>query len=116
MPAKLGANLAEQLRRADPSALLDVIVQLRGAEEPGATAGEASLSRAEKIVARKEAFRRNMAGIEKAVQQAGGEVTALAWINQTARARLTPRGVQELCQNERIAALDAPAPLTPETE
>ena len=114
---KLKANLAQKLQKAAASDLVDVVVQLHSQADPAgqAPAGVAApKSRADAIAAKKAEFDRSVAGVEETVRKAGGEITGQAWINQTVRARVPAGGVNELCQNDRVAAVDAPAPLTPE--
>ena len=120
MADKLKSNLAAQLKKVSASDLVDVVLELHPQADP-ADAGPAARaaqsaprSRAEKIAAKKSAFDRSVAGVEEAVRKAGGEITGLAWVNQTVRARLPAAGVEQLCRHERVAAVDAPGRLTAE--
>jgi hypothetical protein len=108
MTLKLTSNLAEQLRKAGASDLLDIILELHPQAESAATAAPGNGSRSEKIAAKKEAFTRSVASVEEAIRKAGGEITGLAWINQTVRARVPAERIRELSEHDKIAALDIP--------
>jgi hypothetical protein len=111
MTVKLRSNLAEQLKKADASDLLEIILELHPQAESPPTAAPKTRSRSEKIAAKKEAFSRNVAPVEEAIRKVGGEITGLAWINQTVRARVPAQGVKELSEHEKVAALDIPHPV-----
>ena len=111
MTAKLRSNLAEQLQKTAASEPLDIILELYPQAESASTSALETRSRSEKIAAKKEAFSRNVALVEEAIHKVGGEITGLAWINQTVRARVPAQGVKELSQHEQVAALDIPHPL-----
>lgn len=112
MDAKLKSELAEQLEKMNASDLLDVILELHPQAEPPAAE---PASRSELIAARKDAFNQSVGPIEEEVRKLGGEVTGRAWINQTVRARVPAEGVKELSKHEKVAALDLPHPIAPET-
>jgi hypothetical protein len=112
MSNKISEKLGEKLKGTSASDLLDVIIELHPHAESTATTDV--LSRSEKIAALKDAYARNVAPVEEAVRNAGGEVTGHAWINQTVRARLPADRVRELSEHERVAVLDAPHPIEAE--
>lgn len=111
MFAKLTLNLAEQLKKVDSTDLVDVILELHPPAETATVAAPENRSRQEKIAAQKEAFTRTAASVEEAVRKAGGEITGLAWINNTVRARVPAESVTELCKHEQVSALDIPHPI-----
>lgn len=114
MTFKMSASLAKRLKDADASDEVEIILELRPASEPEATSESEHLSRSEKIAAKKEAFSRSVTPIKEAIRKLGGEITGLAWINQTVRARVPAQSVEELSGQEEVAALDTPNPLKPE--
>jgi hypothetical protein len=105
---KIKPALVTELESANASDLLEVILQL---ESPVASSAH---SRAEKIVAMKEAFNQDAASVEEAVRSVGGEITGRAWINQTLRARVPAQKIKDLCDLEKVAAVDAPRALKAE--
>jgi len=109
---KIKPELVSKLEKADASDLLEVIFQL---ESTGAASATSSVgSRSEKIVAMKEAFNQDVASVEEAVRNAGGEVMDRAWINQTLRALVPARKIRDLCDMEKISAVDTPRKLKAE--
>jgi hypothetical protein len=112
MSNKISDKLSEKIKGTSASDLLDVIIELH--PHADSAAATETLSRSEKIAALKGAYARNVAPVEEAVRQAGGEVTGHAWINQTVRARVPADRVRELSEHERIAVLDAPHPIEAE--
>jgi hypothetical protein len=106
---KLTPSLAARLDQASPAEVLDIIVELRPPDEQAATSQPRS--RAEKISAAKDAFSHAVSPVEEAIHDMGGEVTGLAWINQTVRARVPAEGVGQLTDLDRVASLDTPHPL-----
>lgn len=112
MTSKLTSKLAAELEKTGSSEFLDVILELhtlRGQAEKQVS------SRSEKIAALKEAFNRNVAPVEEVIRSVGGEVTGRAWINQTVRARVPAEKLRELAEHEKIAAVDVPHLLTPDS-
>jgi hypothetical protein len=114
MAGKVRAILAEHLNKADPSDLLEIILELYPPVESASTGATAMQSRSEQIAAKQEAFSRDVAPVKEAIRKVGGEITELAWINQTVRARVPARRVKELSQHEKVAALDLSHPLKPD--
>ena len=114
MAGRMRSNLAEQLKKVDPSDLLEIILELYLPAEPASMRTMEMQSRSEKIAAKKEAFSRNVATVEDAIRKVGGEITGLAWINQTVRARVPAQGVKELSQHEKVAAIDIPHLVKPD--
>jgi len=105
MGSKVTEELLEALQKAEASEMLDVVIELRPENEPGAQQPQ---SRAEKIAALKENFIRDLAPVEQAVRNAGGELTGQAWINRTVRARVPTDCVKQLSEHEHVAKLDVP--------
>jgi hypothetical protein len=114
MAGRMRSNLAEQLKKVDPSDLLEIILELYPPAEPASMRTMEMQSRSEKIAAKKEAFSRNVATVEDAIRKVGGEITGLAWINQTVRARVPAQGVKELSQHEKVVAIDIPHLVKPD--
>jgi hypothetical protein len=111
--AKLTPDLAAQLAQADADDVLEVILELEPKSEPPAAAPQ---SREEQIALRKEAFNHYVAPVEEAIHEAGGEVDpdGRAWINQTVKARVPAKGIEQLSELEKVAALDVPHRLEPD--
>ena len=105
MGSKVTEQLLEALEKSDASELVDVVIELRPENEPKAQQPQ---SRAEKIATLKENFMRDLAPIEEAVRNAGGELTGQAWINRTVRARVPTDCVKQLSEQEQIAKVDVP--------
>jgi hypothetical protein len=112
MTSKLTSKLAAQLEKTSSSELLDVIVEL---QTLGGQAENLTSSRGEKIAALKEAFNRNVTPVEEVIRSVGGQVTGRAWINQSIRARVPAERLRELAEHEKIAAVDVPHVLTPDS-
>ena len=93
------------MEKSDASEMLDVVIELRPESEPKAQQPQ---SRAEKIAALKQTFLRDLAAVEHAVRNAGGELTGQAWINRTVRARVPTDCVQKLSEHEQVARVDVP--------
>jgi len=110
--AKIKSKLVTKLENAEASDLLEVIFQLKSSGEPHVAPN--AQSRAEKIVAMKEAFNQDAAPVEEAIRQVGGEITGRAWINQTLRARVPAQKVKDLCDLKKVAAVDTTHPLEAE--
>ena len=85
--------------------MLDVVIELRPENEPKTRQPQ---NRAEKIATLKENFIRDLAPVEQAVRDAGGELTGQAWINRTVRARVPSECLKQLSEQEQVAKLDVP--------
>jgi len=105
MGSKVTEELRKELEKSDTSKMLDVVIELRPESEPGAQQPQ---TRAEKIAALKENFTRDLAPVEQAVRNAGGELTGQAWINRTVRARVPTDCVKQLSEQEQVAKVDVP--------
>lgn len=108
--AKLSRVLAERVDQAAPGEVLDLVVELhprRVESAPGA-------SREERIAPVRDAFQRDAAPVEAAIQALGGEVVDAAWINQTVRARLPAAGVARLAELSQVVMLDVARRLSSE--
>jgi len=105
----MGSKVSEQLRKAleqsEASEMLDVVIELRPENQPTTRQPQ---TRAEKIAALKENFNRDLAPVEQAVRNAGGELTGQAWINRTVRARVPTDCVKQLSEHEQVAKVDVP--------
>ena len=111
-PVKLTSVLATRVEEADDDEVLDIVLELKPAA--GTVADTSAGTRAEKIAARQEAFSHSSLPVETAIRQAGGEVVASAWINQTVRARVPAKGVGQLSDLEPVAVVDLPRALEPD--
>lgn len=111
-PEKLKGELADRLAETREDEVLEVVVELAAREETtpdaGAGAGGRGASRRERIAALREAFDREREPVERAILEAGGEVTERAWINQTLKARVSAAGLERLSDMSEVAALDTP--------
>ena len=105
MGSKVTEQLRKELERSDASEMLDVVIELRPEDEPKTRQPQ---TRAEKIAALKENFIRDLAPVEQAVRNAGGELTGQAWINRTLRARVPADCVKQLSEHEQVAKVDVP--------
>ena len=105
MDSKVTEQLRRALEKSGASEMLDVIIELRPENEPKAQQPQ---SRAEKIATLKENFIRDLASVEEAVRNAGGELTGQAWINRTVRARVPTDCVKQLSEQEQVAKVDVP--------
>jgi hypothetical protein len=85
--------------------MVDVVIELRPESEPKTRQPQ---SRAEKIATLKENFVRDLAPVEEAVLNAGGELTGQAWINRTVRARVPTECVKQLSEHQQVAKVDVP--------
>lgn len=102
---KVTEQLRKELERSDASKMLDVVIELRPENEPKTRQPQ---NRAEKIATLKENFIRDLAPVEQAVRDAGGELTGQAWINRTVRARVPSECLKQLSEQEQVAKLDVP--------
>jgi len=109
--AKLRSELSTRLAQADADDVLDVVLELNPQAESAAATPR---SRSEEIAFRKETFSHDVAPIEEAINESGGEVVSQAWINQTVLARVPARGVEQLSELDNVAVLDVPHTLEAE--
>lgn len=109
--SKVSEQLQEQLEKPEPAEMLDVVIELHSDDEPQTKAVQ---SRSEKIAALKENFLRDVAPVEEAVKNAGGELTGQAWINRTVRARVPIDRVKTLSEQDQIAKVDVPHKIEPD--
>src|SRR6185503_11946439 len=105
MGSKVTEELRTMLERFEASEILDVVIELRPENEPKTRQPQ---TRAEKIATLKKNFSRDLAPVEEAIRNAGGELTGQAWINRTVRARVPTDCVKQLSEHEHIAKLDVP--------
>jgi hypothetical protein len=103
--AKLRPDLSTRLAQAEADDVLDVVLELDPQTEPDAPAPQ---SRREQIALRKETFDNDVVPVEEAINESGGKVVARAWINNTVLARVPARGVEQLSELDKVAALDVP--------
>ena len=105
MGSKVTEQLRKELERSDASEMLDVVIELRPEDEPKTRQPQ---TLAEKIAALKGNFISDLAPVEQAVRNAGGELTGQAWINRTLRARVPADCVKQLSEHEQVAKVDVP--------
>jgi hypothetical protein len=103
---KLSPTLVDLLKKTDVSDFVDVVLELNTNSE--SVHSNEIKSRSEKIAAKREAFDRYLASIEKEIRNLGGEITGRAWINQTIRARVPAQAVKDLSMNDKIEIVDLP--------
>ena len=101
--SKISGALAARLEQSQADEFLDLIVELESGP-PRSASG----SRAERIAAEKQSFDHHAGPVERLIQEAGGEVLDRAWINQTLRARLPVRSVNDLTKAAEVSAIDVP--------
>ena len=111
MASKLTKQLREQLGRTPDASLVEVILEI---EEAPAAPVAANVPRAERIARQKQQFLDFVAPVEQRIQQIGGKVLELAWINHTLRARVPARHVDQLSEPDCVASVDMPSPLSRE--
>ncbi len=109
--SKLTPDLTNRLTQAAVDDVLDIVLELDPKPEPEVATPQ---SRSEQIALRKEKFSRDVVPVEETIREVGGEVVDRAWINQTVLARVPARGVEELSEIDKVAALDVPRTLEPE--
>jgi hypothetical protein len=102
---KVTEQLRKELERSEASEMLDVVIELRPENQPKTRQPQ---NRAEKIATLKENFIRDLAPVEQAVRDSGGELTGHAWINRTVRARVPSECLRQLSEQEEVAKLDVP--------
>ncbi|MGQ4440672.1 hypothetical protein ACN6LI_005894 [Streptomyces violaceoruber] len=107
---KLSQELAERLGSSGADSLIDVIVQLRSLEM--STAG----SRKERIAAARQAFLDELGPVQEAIARANGEVVDTAWLNQTVRALVPARAVEELAAVPDVVRIMLPSRIKPDFE
>ena len=108
MPDKVTPDLAAAVDDAKDDQLLDVVVELAGADDapPG--------DRGAKIAHLRRTFEAHATPLEELIRSLGGEVVANAWLNRTIHARVPARAVDELARSGSVAALDKPRRLQPD--
>lgn len=103
---KASSELGKRANAAAEHELLDVVVELT----PPASAQETGhLSRAEKIAAKKSAFRETAKPLADLIASRGGQVTDEAWLNNTLRAKVPVRCLTALGAADEVSALDVAA-------
>lgn len=108
MGSKVTRELADEVAVRDDDDEVDVVVELQRVPVPREG------SRAERVVAMKQAFERSTTGLRRTITELGGEVVDATWINQTVHTRVPKRALEGLEADERIVALDAPRTIEPE--
>ena len=108
MASKVTRELADSVAVRDDDEEVDVVVELQPVPVPGEG------SRADRVVAMKQAFEQSATGLRRTITELGGEVVDAAWINQTLHTRVPKRALQGLEADERVVALDAPRAIEPE--
>src|SRR5215204_3560718 len=111
--AKLTPDLTTQLTQAAGDDVLDVVVELDPRTGPATATPQ---SRSEQIALRNDAFSNDVVPVEETIHEVGGEVVDRAWVNQTVLARVPARGVEQLSELEKVAALDVPRTLEAEVD
>jgi hypothetical protein len=109
---KVTSALASQIEEADDDGLLDVVVEL---DEPETPAPVPRADRRAAMEAMKEKFDADAEPVQRSIRSCGGEVIGAAWINRTLRARVPARSIAKLSEEARVAAVDVPRPLEPES-
>ncbi|HEY2221357.1 hypothetical protein [Actinomycetospora sp.] len=104
--SKLSSRLSEQTRQADGAQPVEVVVELSAPTVP------AGSSRPERMEAARTAFDRTARAVEHLVDKVGGHVTDTAWINATIRGHVPVSGLAALADDDAVAAIDLPGPLT----
>ena len=102
-PPKISASLADRLANG-PEGNVELIVELQPIPPTQIGAG----AREEYIATLREAFEREAAPVEAAIQEAGGEVLAGAWLNQTLKVRVPAEKVADLAAIDEVVLLDLP--------
>lgn len=108
---KATGELDERLEALGGDDWLEVILEL---QPPASQPETESRSRAEKIAARKNAFRQLAEPLATLIASCGGEVTGEVWLNNTLRARVPARCLPKLGASDRVSALDVGKKLTGE--
>ena len=103
--SKIRPPAASLIAQVQDNDLVDVVVEL--VPEPTPSEG----SRENRIQSLKNAFNRKASVVAETVHQLGGEVLEEAWINQTLRARVPAKGVQQLAELSGVHAVDTPRAL-----
>lgn len=100
---KITPELAQKLRGCPPASPVEVVVEMCPLAPP-----EAALSRAERIDALKAGFEAIAQPVAHAVEQLGGEITGMVWLNQTLLIRIPADAVDKLDSVEEIRRIDVP--------
>jgi hypothetical protein len=103
--AKLSPRLADRLHAMPGSGPIEVIVELQAT--PVATSG----SRKQRIEASKAEFEQELRIVTETIAAAGGQVIETAWINQTVRSCIPAANIEQVAQDDGVAAIDLPQPL-----
>lgn len=111
MEAKLSEQLGRLLQSKSASDLIEVIVELYPSDEPEPVTGQ---TRSEQIAQSKAAFNRKIVPLEETIKSCGGEITGVAWINETVRARVPADKLSLLADHDEVAKIDLPRPLVPD--
>jgi hypothetical protein len=113
MQTKVSEQLSELLQSKEPSDYVDVIVELHQTDEDEASGqGGAPLTRNERITQSKDRFDRRIVPLQETIRKIGGEITGQAWINETLRVRVPADKVKLLSDDDDVAKVDIPHPLT----
>ena len=109
---KITPNLNDYLNRTEPTAKIEVIIELSPIDTQ--TMRDSDAPRNDKIAQIKDAFQKNMQPVQEAIRNAGGDVMDSAWLNQTVKARIPAANIHTLANLDGITAIDLPKTLTQE--
>ena len=104
---RISDELQKKLQGLPQDGLVDVVLELAGADRPPAAG-----SRAERVADLKQAFSQIVEPVEAAIGKAGGEVLDRLWLANSVRARVPVRAIPLLSQLDRVILLDSTRPLT----
>jgi hypothetical protein len=108
---KVTPDLASQMDAVDEEGLLDVVVELYTPTQRSAVpAGDRQAA----MTQMKEAFQAAADPVIQLILSYGGEVRGEAWINQTVRARVPAKLIEQLTAADSVTAVDVHRQIEPE--
>jgi hypothetical protein len=107
--ASISASLERRLQGADPSELVDVVIELHTETPPAAPSGT---PRSEHYGAVEQHFADAGQHVRQFIRDRGGEVIGASWLASAIRARVPAASIADLQSLDRVSLVDLPQPLT----
>jgi hypothetical protein len=102
--SRMSTPLQEQLRRANPGDLVDVVVEV----SEDASTEKLPVERAARSAAIEQRFAVSTEDIDRLIRDAGGEVLAKSWLSNAIKARIPVEGIDRLLSLDRVGLIDIP--------
>ncbi len=101
---KITNVLKDVTNSLQPDKKIDVIIELNPIKETGA----GKMSRIEKIDFLKNAFEEELRPVANVISSQGDSILYSTWLNQTVKASLSTKSIEQLAELKEVNAIDLP--------